>query len=172
MRHGAAWGWRWRAAASLLGFGVLLTAGPARGAPRCVIPTDLTQLEFPLGRTAHLLAARAPIRIVALGSSSTAGAGASSTATTYPSRLTAELSQLFPSQPIAVFNRGVNGEQVVDMLARFEASVVAEHPTLVLWQLGTNAVLHDQGSLSNALIHEGTTRLKSCLLYTSPSPRD
>jgi hypothetical protein len=43
--------------------------------------------------TARRLASRKLIMIVALGSSSTAGAGASSVETTYPSRLMVELAQ-------------------------------------------------------------------------------
>ena len=47
----------------------------------------------------------------------------------------------FETQPIMVLNRGVSGERAVDMLARFDESVSAERPDLVLWQVGTNAVL-------------------------------
>jgi acyl-CoA thioesterase I len=72
--------------------------------------------------------------IVALGSSSTAGAGASSDAATYPSRLMVELARRFRTQPIIVLNRGISGERAVDMLARFDESVAAERPDLVLWQ--------------------------------------
>ena len=35
------------------------------------------------------------------------------------------------------------GEEAADMLARFETGVIAEHPHLVLWQVGTNSVLRD-----------------------------
>ena len=86
--------------------------------PHCVAPADLTRLDLPLRRTASRLASGKLIIIVALGSSSTAGAGASSAATTYPSRLMVELAQRFPTQPITVLNRGVAGERAIDMLAR------------------------------------------------------
>ena len=65
-------------------------------APRCVAPADLTRLDLPLTLTARRLAAHRLAMIVALGSSSTAGAGASSTEATYPSRLMAELARRFP----------------------------------------------------------------------------
>src|SRR6266480_3048614 len=71
-------------------------------AKRCVVPADLARLDFPLTRTSQQLANGKPIRIVAVGSSSTAGAGASSPAATYPSRLAVELAQRFPSRPITV----------------------------------------------------------------------
>ena len=51
----------------------------------CVAPADLIRLDQPLRRTARRLASHKLIMIVALGSSSTAGAGASSAETTYPS---------------------------------------------------------------------------------------
>ncbi|MGA8158161.1 MAG: GDSL-type esterase/lipase family protein, partial [Rhodoplanes sp.] len=82
--------------------------------------------------------------IVALGSSSTAGAGASSSDATYPNRLAAALKEHFPSNTITVLNRGVNGEDARDMLNRFDTSVAAEKPDLVLWQVGTNSVLRDK----------------------------
>jgi acyl-CoA thioesterase I len=67
----------------------------------------------------------------------------------------------FPSQPISVLNRGINGDLATDMLARFDKSVAAEHPDLVLWQLGTNAVLRgDERSLRSSLIQDGIRRMK------------
>ena len=84
-------------------------------------PSELTRLASPLARTAKHLASGEPLKIVAIGSSSTAGAGASSPAHSYPSRLAVELATLFPKQPITVVNRGVNGEETPDMLARFDA---------------------------------------------------
>ena len=150
------------AAASLVGVG----AGPMRAAAtdptRCVVPADFTRLELPLKRTARHLASGDLLVIVALGSSSTAGAGASSTATTYPGRLAVELAQRFPSQPIKILNHGVNGERAIDMLARFDKSVAAEHPDLVLWQIGTNAVLNGyERTPSTSLVRDGIRRMKT-----------
>jgi acyl-CoA thioesterase I len=146
--------------ASLIGFETIPAA--AQSVVPCVAPADLTRFDLPLKRTADRLDSRGLITIVALGSSSTAGAGASSPTTTYPNRLLVELRRLFPSQPLAVLNRGVNGELAVDMLDRFDRSVAAEHPDLVLWQVGTNAVLRDrQTPLTSSLIHDGIRRMKS-----------
>jgi lysophospholipase L1-like esterase len=117
---------------------------PARAdAPTCDAPLDLLRLPHPLSRVAHKLATREPITVVAIGSSSTAGAGASLPSTNYPNRLEAELRQHFPNRSITVINRGVNGEEAADMLKRFDTAVIAEKPDLVLWQLGTNSVIRD-----------------------------
>src|SRR5262245_63223116 len=110
-------------------------------AAACVAPESLARLQLPLKRTARHLASRKLTIIVALGSSSTAGVGASSPEAAYPSRLMAELAQRFPTQPFMVLNRGGGGERAVDTLARFDDSVAAEHPDLVLWPVGTYAVL-------------------------------
>ena len=52
----------------------------------------------------------------------------------------------FPGHEITVLNRGVNGEEITDMLARLDTGVIAEQPDLVLWQVGTNSVLRDQAA--------------------------
>ncbi|HWM83914.1 MAG TPA: SGNH/GDSL hydrolase family protein [Pseudolabrys sp.] len=128
----------------------------------CRDADQLVKLSRPLTRLSHRLAAGMPITIVALGSSSTAGAGASSPAASYPSRLAVELTRRFPGHPIRVVNRGVNGEEMHDMLARFDTNVAAEKPDLVLWQVGTNAVLRDRAlGAQSGFLHEGITRMKS-----------
>jgi acyl-CoA thioesterase I len=148
-------------------FVVMASLGPALTAPlatavTCSAPPDLARLDRALDRTARRLAAGLPITIVAIGSSSTAGAGASSPDHSYPSRLAVELHQLFPGHPITVLNRGVNGEEASDMLARLDQTVLAENPDLVLWQVGTNAVLRDYDlQPAGAAIHEGLLRLKA-----------
>ena len=130
--------------------------------PQCSAPKELARLERPLTRTGRLLAAGLPIRIVAIGSSSTAGAGASSPDASYPSRLAAELADRFPDHEITVLNRGVNGEEASDMLARFETTVIAERPDLVLWQVGTNTVLRDNPvAPTSSLIEKGIMQLKA-----------
>ena len=116
----------------------------AQGASHaCNAPAALLRLSQPLPRLAQRLAKHQPITIVAIGSSSTSGAGASSAAASYPSRLALELKARFPNDSITVINRGVNGEEIRDMLARFADGVIKVKPDLVLWQVGTNSVLRD-----------------------------
>jgi lysophospholipase L1-like esterase len=130
--------------------------------PACVGPTDLVRLDLPLKHSAQRIAAGLPLTIVAIGSSSTSGAGASSPANNYPSRLAIELQDRFPRVPITVHNRGVGGETARDMLARFDRDVFAATPDLVLWQVGSNSVLRDQPLVdAGALLREGLARLKA-----------
>ncbi|MGH6672459.1 MAG: SGNH/GDSL hydrolase family protein [Xanthobacteraceae bacterium] len=110
----------------------------------CTARREFTRFDHPLLHTALRLASGKPLVIVAIGSSSTAGAGASSPAASYPSRLAAELKDRLRGHVVKVVNRGVNGEVVSQMMARFASGVVAERPQLVLWQLGTNSVLRNR----------------------------
>jgi acyl-CoA thioesterase-1 len=131
-------------------------------APVCAAPAELVRFNRPLARLSEHVAHRTPITIVAVGSSSTAGAGASSPAATYPARLEALLRERAASAvPITVLNRGVGGEEIHDMLARFDRDVIAAKPDLVLWQLGTNSVLHDHEISGNvAVLAAGLTLLR------------
>lgn len=139
-----------------------LAARAEPAVPRCDAQLDLVRLAHPLPRLAQKLAAKDPITIVAIGSSSTAGAGASSPAANYPNRLAVELARNFPGQRFNVINRGVNGEEVADMLRRFDQAVVAAKPDLVLWQLGTNSVLRDHAIGDHAaLIRAGLKKIRS-----------
>ena len=109
------------AAALFAGLAFVLPANADTATPACDAPLDLIRLANPLPHIAQKVTAGEPITIVAIGSSSTAGAGASSPASTYPSRLEAELREHFPRLSITVINRGVGGEEVPDMLARFDS---------------------------------------------------
>lgn len=108
-----------------------LCAGPPGGLPILV----------PLTRFAARIDEGGSLNIVAVGSSSTSGIGASSPDSTYPSRLEIELRRRFPQLDIHVVNRGKGGEDAPEELARLPNDVVALHPDLAIWQVGTNAVL-------------------------------
>ena len=61
-----------------------------------------------------------------------------------------------------LLNRGINGEDAPEMLARFSRDVIEQKPDLILWQVGTNAVLHNPGIAGQAsLIRQGIERLKA-----------
>jgi acyl-CoA thioesterase I len=139
-------------------------ASPDAAAPpaACAVTIEQVRFDHPLLRIARRLAAGKPIKIVAIGSSSTFGAGASTSAASYPSRLAEELTRRFPGNEITVLNRGVNGDELDGMLARLDSHVIAEKPNLVLWQLGTNSLLRDRSVPAHAaLLREGLARVKA-----------
>jgi acyl-CoA thioesterase-1 len=127
----------------------------------CRNKAHLARLSSPLRHMARRIASGQPVTIMALGSSSTAGAGASSPAASYPSRLEAELKTRFPNLAIKVINRGVNGEEASDMLKRFDQVEADDKPDVVIWQVGTNAVLRDDPLRPvDRLIKDGLARMR------------
>jgi lysophospholipase L1-like esterase len=120
-----------------------LAAGSRADEARCQFPPELLKAEKMLPRAAARLDSDGAMKIVAFGSSSTAGAGASRAEATYPARLKSKLEALLPERHVEVVNRGRNGDRVGDMLGRIRTDVLPEDPDLVIWQVGTNAVLTD-----------------------------
>ncbi len=128
----------------------------------CSAPSEFLHLNYALHHTAQRLANGEPLSIVAIGSSSTSGSGASSAAASYPSRLAVELKERFPGRDITVLNRGVPGQETEQMMARFAKDVIAARPDLVLWQVGTNSVLRDHPLKPHSvLLREGIAELKA-----------
>lgn len=103
-----------------------------------------------------------PLVIVALGSSSTEGAGASAPQASYPARLEAALRRALPGVALRVVNAGKSGETSDEMLARLDADVLVHQPDLVIWQASGNEVLRGrapEGFLST--MRAGIVRLRT-----------
>jgi acyl-CoA thioesterase-1 len=114
-------------------------------ASRCKAPQELLRFKAPLRHLAAAVRSTREIKVVALGSSSTAGAGASGSSACYPSRLEGELNRRYPDKRFSVLNLGVGGQLASDMLARIGAEVLRQTPTLVIWQTGVNDAIADVG---------------------------
>jgi acyl-CoA thioesterase-1 len=95
----------------------------------------------PLPNFAEALRHKRKVKVVAVGSSSTAGADG---VLPYPPRLEMFLRQGFYGRMIDVLNRGIGGQEAPEELSRFESDVIGEAPALVIWQVGTNAVYRSQ----------------------------
>jgi acyl-CoA thioesterase I len=147
---------------------LLMWSGPSKAEPpdavvmpSCATPPALSAIEVGLDRSAVRLEKHEPLTIVAMGSSSTQGVGASTPEMSYPSRLEQELKERFPAAEIRVLNRGVGGQDVGEEILRLGKDVIAEHPDLVIWQVGTNAVLRrDDLGADQRLISRGVLLLK------------
>ena len=132
--------------------------------PNGDVPAELIGFKHPLPHLTHALQGSGPVRIVAMGSSSTSGRA---DVVPYPYRLEmylrAEYQQRFPNLRIDVLNRGKGGEEAVEELLRFRTDIFLERPSLVIWQVGTNAVFHkERYDLDDvaARIAEGLERLR------------
>ena len=116
-----------------------------------VVPPRLTwDCDCPMSKLAdpaalpHFAAAlrqKNTIEIVAIGSSSTFGIGASTVDRTYPFQLQDILESTFKSQDFFISNSGIGGEVAAQTAKRVMNEVALKLPDLVLWQVGTNDVL-------------------------------
>lgn len=128
----------------------------------CTAPADVTQFKRALPNTARAIRKRAILTIVAIGSSSTEGVGATSDARSYPAQLARSLRRQWPDLKIVVINKGVGGEDARQMLERFEQDVLVYKPQLVIWQVGSNYALRSRDlDVYATILQEGVDRLKA-----------
>jgi lysophospholipase L1-like esterase len=128
----------------------------------CLPPKGGAQTLGSLPHVASKLASGQPVVIIAFGSSSTTGFGTTSPEFTYPNRLAAQLHRQYPTADITVVTRGKGGDDAPEMMKRLQADVIDMHPDLVIWQVGTNAVLRNLDPAETAkLVEEGVARLQA-----------
>jgi lysophospholipase L1-like esterase len=128
----------------------------------CLPPKGGVQPVGTLPHVAAKLASDQPVVIVAFGSSSTQGYGTSAPEFTYPNRLVAQLRRHYPSANITIINAGRGGEDAPEMIKRLQASVIDVHPDLVIWQVGTNAVLRNLDPDETAkTVEDGVARIQA-----------
>jgi lysophospholipase L1-like esterase len=141
---------------------VAKSAGDIFSRVPCLAPKGSSKTMGTLPHVAGKLVAGKPVVIVAFGSSSTAGYGASSPDFNYPNRLAAQLRRQYPTASITVINAGVGGEDAPEMMKRLQKEVIDVHPDLVIWQVGTNAVLRDLDPGDTArMVEDGITRIQA-----------
>jgi hypothetical protein len=119
----------------------LALSGAARatdpGIDWCRVPEALVRADSVLPRVAEAIAKGQPIKIVILGTASSAGAGVSAPYQSYPERLREELDRRLSGSPVTLVNLSRRGWTAVEMAAALDAEVIAREPTLVVWQTGS-----------------------------------
>ncbi|MGY8707015.1 SGNH/GDSL hydrolase family protein [Bradyrhizobium sp. 18BD] len=141
---------------------VAKSAGDIFSRVPCLAPKGDSKTMGSLPHVAAKLVAGKPVVIVAFGSSSTAGYGATSPEFNYPNRLAAQLRRKYPTADITVINAGVGGEDAPEMMKRLQKEVIDVHPDLVIWQVGTNAVLRnlDPGDTAK-MVEDGISHIQA-----------
>jgi acyl-CoA thioesterase I len=137
-----------------------LVAASARGEPISVADTPLGSTQasplLSLPHVSHALRTMHTARILAIGSSSTAGVGASSPSKTYVARLETDLETALMGTEFDVIGHGLSGEVAQGAADRMKQEVEDAKPDLVIWQVGTN----------DALRHVAIDGFKNCLKKT------
>jgi lysophospholipase L1-like esterase len=118
--------------------GALAQTRPADAEALCRVPLGTVASEATLRHVAATLEHERQLRVLAIGSSSTYGLGASSPARAYPAVVEGLLEKRIGGHHVTVVNRGVNGEKAAETAIRMVREVADHAPQLVLWQVGTN----------------------------------
>ena len=114
--------------------------------PNSKIPAHHSPFKHFLSHFSRQFDTDRPVKIVAIGSSSTAGEGGIAP---YPCRLELALrdsnswpagASKFKNRIIDVINSGKGGDEAPAEFARLPSDVIQENPSLAIWQVGTNAV--------------------------------
>ena len=156
---------------------VAKSASDIFGRVPCLPPKGGATSMGSLPHVAAKLASGQPVTIIAFGSSSTQGYGSTSPEFNYPNRLAAQLRRQYAGADITVLNHGVGGEDAPEMMKRLQTSVIDAKPDLVIWQVGTNAVLRNLDPADTAnMVEDGVARIQAAgadLVLVDPqySPR-
>ena len=104
---------------------------------------------------------KAPLDILAIGSSSTEGVGATSPANAYPARLEQELEKRTGAD-FDVKNAGIGGELAAKTLIRLKSALKTGWARLVIWQVGTNdALVGIDESLFRSTVESGVAAARA-----------
>jgi lysophospholipase L1-like esterase len=141
---------------------VAKSAGDIFNRVPCLPPKGGVNSLGSLPHVASSLIAGRPVKIIAFGSSSTQGWGSSAPEFTYPNRLAAQLRRQYRAADISIVNAGVGGEDAPEMMRRLQSVAIDSHPDLVIWQVGTNAVLRGLDPAETArLVEDGVARIQA-----------
>lgn len=136
---------------------IVLPSAPPALSTECRPKRSVAELiRRPLRALRRAVYSSRQIRVLAIGSSSTVGVGASSPSATYVARLETTLEGALKGMDFDVIGRGLSGEVAQGAADRMRREVEDTKPNLVVWQVGTN----------DALRHVGLDQFKSCLRKT------
>ncbi|MFJ5368548.1 SGNH/GDSL hydrolase family protein [Bosea sp. CER48] len=139
-----------------------LSAGaPAQAASFSCRETPIVRSNATLAPLSAKIAQGQSLAILAIGSSSTEGIGASAKDKTYPARLQALLGKAWPKSQIEIVNAGIGGETAPQTLARLKAALATRSYDLVIWQVGTNdAVTGGDLDAFKAMVTDGIAMVR------------
>ena len=110
----------------------------------------------------------------------------------YPLRIAGQLIRNHPTKGLKCFNRGISGHKVPDLQKRWKKDCLDMKPAVLSILVGVNDIWHKMNGRYEGTVKDyrtGFTKLleetkqglgffkqfreaRTCLLYTSPSPRD
>jgi lysophospholipase L1-like esterase len=136
---------------------LVIPAAPPVLSPDCRSKLSIGErFRRPLRALNRAVRAKRNVKVLAIGSSSTVGVGASSASATYVAKLETSLEGSIKGMNFDVVGRGLSGEVAQGAADRMKKEVDETKPDLVVWQVGTN----------DALRHVSLDKFKTCLSTT------
>jgi acyl-CoA thioesterase-1 len=136
---------------------LVIPAAPPVLSPDCRSKLSIGErFRRPLRALNRAVRAKRNVKVLAIGSSSTVGVGASSASATYVAKLETSLEGSIKGMNFDVVGRGLSGEVAQGAADRMKKEVDETKPDLVVWQVGTN----------DALRHISLDKFKICLSTT------
>lgn len=141
-----------RVGAAIAALTIAAVPAAAIAQPPPPVPVDLSLCpvddanwtqRLPLER-ARAAVADGALSVLAIGSSSVEGAGASNPDLGFVPALQRELTTALPGVAVTVHNKGIGGETAEGASRRMAAMIAETQPDLILWQLSTNDVLQNR----------------------------
>lgn len=133
---------------------------PNQYSSACRVKSPAFEGRAPLRTVRRALREKRPLRVLAIGSSSTVGVGASSPVASYPVVLENDLEGFLHGFDVEMITRGLSGESANEAAERLKLEVAENRPDLVVWQVGTNdAMARVEESEFSALLRETLTWL-------------
>jgi acyl-CoA thioesterase-1 len=120
---------------------VVMWATGAGAETQCRASRQLLDLNSSLEIARTAVTGERDLRIVAMGSSSTQGYGATNPQYSYPAQLKMRLTAAMPGVHVHVWNKGIGGQDAAEMVERMKNDVKPEHAHIVVWQVGTNSAI-------------------------------
>jgi acyl-CoA thioesterase-1 len=114
------------------------------------------KVRHPLKSLSRAVRSKPHVKVLAIGSSSTVGLGASSPTATYVARLEPTLEGALKGIDFDVIGRGMSGEEAQGAADRMRKEIEDAKPDLLVWQVGTN----------DALRHVDLAKFRNCLKTT------
>jgi acyl-CoA thioesterase I len=132
----------------------VLPSAPPALSPECRSKRLVGEMfRRPLKALSRAVRANKNVKVLAIGSSSTVGVGASSPAASYVANLETNLEGSLKGMNFDVVGRGMSGEVAEGAADRMKREVEETKPDLVVWQVGTN----------DAIRHVSIDGFKACL---------
>jgi lysophospholipase L1-like esterase len=115
-----------------------LSKMPTQYSTDCRVKSPAFEGRAPLRTVRRALHRGRVLKVLAIGSSSTVGIGASSPVASYPVRLENDLEGVLQGFDVEMISRGISGEIAQAAAERIKLEVADAKPDLVIWQVGTN----------------------------------